>query len=61
VKRRETEEVAEAYDNLRFLTFTGKHVPARLMTYVSEARSWHGSGSKLTKASARRIPSKASR
>jgi putative DNA primase/helicase len=27
LKRRETEEAAEAYDNVRFLTFTGHHVP----------------------------------
>lgn len=27
LKRRETEEAAEVYDNVRFLTFTGNHVP----------------------------------
>ena len=27
LKRRETEEAAEAYDNVRFLTFTGNHLP----------------------------------
>jgi putative DNA primase/helicase len=27
IKRQETEEAAECYDNVRFLTFTGNHVP----------------------------------
>ena len=39
LKRRETEEAAEAYDNVRFLTFTGNHVsgtPAELCERSTE-------------------------